>query len=113
MLKISPTNSKQGNASPAEKQFKESFFNQSYVTPHPIDRAQVLIHPLPGSGIPMRDYFAAQAMATCMTSWSTGEPSSARAVAEWCYRIADEMLKARETNPGDSESQFHEDYLKK
>ena len=36
------------------------FFSQAFVTPHPYDKAQIIVHQIPGSGIPMRDYFAAK-----------------------------------------------------
>lgn len=81
-----------GKAATAEKQLSENFFNQCFVTPNPIDQRQVMIHPLPGSGIPMRDYFAAQAL-----SWACANQNvdSSREVAEWAYRVADAMMEAR------------------
>lgn len=71
--------------------------------PHPMDpktiTRQVFV------GLTVRDYFAAQALQL----GNLGE--SSREIAEFAYRIADAMLKAREGG-NDSPSQFHEDYMK-
>lgn len=74
-----------------------SFFQQVVALPNPLNPREVVVQPIPGTGISMRDYFAAKALATCATSWDGGEPASARDVAEWCYRVADAMMAARET----------------
>jgi hypothetical protein len=44
------------------------------------------------SGMDLRDYFAAKVMQGLMASqWQVNEPYSV-----YCYKIADEMMKARE-----------------
>jgi len=48
------------------------------------------------SGMSLRDYFAAQAMTGLLTAEIVGEYSNEH-VAEISYRIADAMLKARES----------------
>jgi hypothetical protein len=47
-------------------------------------------------GMTLRDYFAAKAMTGLLTAEIVGEYSNEH-VAEISYRIADAMLKARET----------------
>jgi hypothetical protein len=47
-------------------------------------------------GMTLRDYFAAKAMTGLLTAEIVGEYSNEH-VAEIAYRIADAMLKARET----------------
>jgi hypothetical protein len=47
-------------------------------------------------GISIRDYFAAKAMTGLLTAEIVGEYSNEH-VAEIAYRIADAMLKARDT----------------
>ena len=47
-------------------------------------------------GMTLRDYFAAKAMQGLMSEQSHGNAPSDTNVAEWAYRVADEMLKARE-----------------
>ena len=44
-------------------------------------------------GMTLRDYFAAKAI---VAYHADGEYSPSEDVANWCYRIADAMLKARE-----------------
>jgi hypothetical protein len=45
------------------------------------------------SGMSLRDYFAAKAI---IAYHADGEFSSCEDAANWCYRLADAMLKARE-----------------
>jgi len=45
------------------------------------------------SGMTLRDYFAAKAI---IAYHADGTFSSCEDVANWCYRLADAMLKARE-----------------
>ena len=48
------------------------------------------------SGMDLRDYFAAKAMAIYFTGPDVESISGTlENVAEWCYEMADEMLKAR------------------
>jgi hypothetical protein len=44
-------------------------------------------------GMSLRDYFAAKAI---IAYHADGEFSSCEDVANWCYRLADAMLRARE-----------------
>ena len=48
-----------------------------------------------GTGMTLRDYFAAKAMTGLLTAEIVGEYSNEH-VAEISYRIADAMMKARE-----------------
>ena len=45
------------------------------------------------SGMTLRDYFAAKAI---IAYHSDGKFSDSEDVANWCYRLADAMLEARE-----------------
>jgi len=45
------------------------------------------------SGMRLRDYFAAKAI---IAYHADGEFSSCEDAANWCYRLADAMLKARQ-----------------
>jgi len=45
------------------------------------------------SGMSLRDYFAAKAI---IAYHADGEFSSCENAANWCYRLADAMLEARE-----------------
>lgn len=45
-------------------------------------------------GMTLRDYFAAKAI---IAYHSDGEFSDSEDVANWCYKIADAMLRVRET----------------
>jgi hypothetical protein len=45
------------------------------------------------SGMTLRDYFAAKAI---IAYHADGEFSSCEDVANWCYRLADAMLEARQ-----------------
>ena len=51
-----------------------------------------------GSGMTLRDYFAAKAMQAFISSWvSRGDyPATDMVVVEHAYSMADAMLKARE-----------------
>jgi len=51
-------------------------------------------HNLTNDGMTLRDYFAAKAMQGVLASLQEGDDFNARA-CEWCYKIADAMLKAR------------------
>jgi hypothetical protein len=53
--------------------------------------------PLPssGGGMTLRDYFAAKAMQGVLASAKEGDDFNERG-CEWCYKVADDMLKARE-----------------
>lgn len=110
MLKVNSTNSKPGKAVPADYG-KAAAFPFILQIPNPLNPLEIQVQVNPG--ISIRDYFAAQTLATCTESWGGGSPDTARDVAEWCYRLADAMLKARESKGEDHPSQFHEDYLKK
>lgn len=90
MLKTDAKNGKPGYGSAPAFPFVLQF-------PNPLNprEIQVQVHP----GLTVRDYFAAKALATCQNSWDGSTPDNCRDVAEWCYRIADAMLHARERNP--------------
>jgi len=45
------------------------------------------------TGMTLRDYFAGQALISCQ--YHPWENVSHRAVASWCYAVADELIKAR------------------
>ena len=48
------------------------------------------------NGMSLRDYFAAKAMVIYYSSPDAYEHSEhVESLAEWCYEMADEMLKAR------------------
>jgi len=47
------------------------------------------------AGMTLRDYFAAKAMQGVLASAKEGDDFNERG-CEWCYKVADEMLKARE-----------------
>lgn len=48
------------------------------------------------TGMELRDYFAAQALNGIMSRTDGRHPEdNHNKIAEWCYGIADEMLKAR------------------
>lgn len=50
-------------------------------------------------GMTLRDYFAGQALASiCAANAIGGGPTSQEIDAEWCYRYADAMIEARETD---------------
>ena len=48
------------------------------------------------SGMTLRDYFAAKAMQGLISSLQEGEDFTDRG-CEWAYKVADAMLKARES----------------
>jgi hypothetical protein len=102
MLKSSNGDSRLGQESPL-------FFQEVIVVPNRLNPSEFVVHQLPATGIPMRDYFAAHALATCIDSFNGAGLDSASSVAEWCYRIADKMIEARRR---ESNSQFHEDHMK-
>lgn len=62
--------------------------------PNPLNPREIRAHV--NQGVTIRDYFAAHALASCYNSWDAGQLDTARDVAEWCYRIADAMLIARQ-----------------
>lgn len=107
-----------GKANPAP-QPQEKFFQQFVTLPPAFQGSPWQIIGLEQSGISPRDYFAAHALLSCNGSFYKGELATAREVAEWCYRVADAMVKARRKseNPvgenGLDGSTFHEDYQKK
>lgn len=86
-------NSKIGNGKAATD--LPNFFQQFVPIPGSVT-GSVNIVAMPGTGIPMRDYFAAMALAG---SWSAQEIESSREVAEWAYRVADAMIEARKAEP--------------
>jgi len=45
-------------------------------------------------GMDLRDYLAAKAMQGVLASLQEGDDFNARG-CEWCYKVADDMLKAR------------------
>lgn len=47
-------------------------------------------------GMTLRDWFAGQAISNVVNDWSLSDPDIVRRVATNAYRLADEMLKARE-----------------
>ncbi len=47
-------------------------------------------------GMTLRDYFAAEAMVTIWNHANAPRPNNVDQAAEWCYMMADSMLKARE-----------------
>jgi hypothetical protein len=48
------------------------------------------------TGMTLRDYMAAKAMQAEMSKWEDGHEDGYEGIAELCYCMADEMLKARE-----------------
>jgi len=58
------------------------------VTPYPGDESNPPVRS--NSGMSMRDYFAAKALSGLDTEGMTEEE-----VAEWCWRVADEMMRQR------------------
>ena len=56
-----------------------------------VDRPEELAH---FNGMTLRDYFAAKAMQGVIASLQEGDDFNARG-CEWCYKVADNMLKAR------------------
>jgi len=50
----------------------------------------------------LRDYFAAQAMAGCISNYESPinrNPKMIKMMAEYCYSCADYMISAKEANP--------------
>lgn len=80
----------------------ETFFQQFAPVPNPIDPRQITLVPLPGTGIPMRDYFAAKAMhALLATDEGSTDPEMYPINARFAYQMADAMLKARAEKPAE------------
>jgi len=52
----------------------------------------------PGEGMTLRDYFAARAMQGWLSNPGPSD-ETINAVAQWSYRVADAMLKARQLTP--------------
>jgi hypothetical protein len=53
-------------------------------------------HNLQNDGMTLRDYFAAKAMQGNIASMVEGQEFDPSMGAEWAYKVADAMLKARE-----------------
>jgi hypothetical protein len=53
-------------------------------------------HNLQNDGMTLRDYFAAKAMQGVLASLPEGDDFNERG-CDWCYKVADAMLKARES----------------
>ena len=54
------------------------------------------------AGMTLRDYFAAQAMAGCISNYESPinrNPKMIKMMAEYCYSCADYMISAKEANP--------------
>lgn len=83
------------------------FFAQFVPIPGPLS-GQVQLMLVPGSGIPMRDYFAAHALGMYGNAVAF---DSSHELALWAYRVADQMLAVRK--PAENNSQFHEDHMQK
>lgn len=53
--------------------------------------------PMSTEGMSLRDYFAAKAMQGIMSRVDGHHPADTKIeIGQWCYRVADAMLKARE-----------------
>ena len=104
-----------GNGAPGVPPSHETtglFFPQFVAIPGQFGQMQLML--VPGSGIPMRDYFAAKAMQALMTSDdSNTDPEMYGVNAKWAYRMADAMIEARKTEKLFNNSQFHEDHMSK
>ena len=74
------TNKTGGPAFPSEQgECQDGTWNQTY-----------------DSGMSLRDYFAGQALAGICSDNEATDGMRPAALARWCWKIADEMLKARE-----------------
>jgi hypothetical protein len=65
---------------------------------HPWGESQLCRHERAEQGMTLRDYFAAKALPSVIDTFAFGnaDPTDyAKGIAEGCYEIADEMLKAR------------------
>ena len=85
------------NGKATDTKAPDTFFQQYAPVPNPIDPRQITLVLLPGTGIPMRDYFAAKAM-TALTIERNGfdvQNYNFPAIARDAYHLADAMLKAR------------------
>lgn len=49
-----------------------------------------------GAGMTLRDYFAAKAMQGNLSSMTEGQEFDPAIGADWAYKVADAMMKARE-----------------
>ena len=100
-------NGKAANAAP------QTFFQQYIPVPNKFNPNEITMVPLPGTGIPMRDYFAAKAMQGLVADLDYINPdhmTNAGAIARDAYAMADAMLAARQEKQPENNSQFHEDY---
>lgn len=93
------------------------FFPQFIPVPGAL-AGQISLMLVPGSGIPMRDYFAAK-IAAGFASQAHFDADTLpdgkyhQAIAADAYLLADAMIVERSrTQANDQTSQFHEDYLK-
>jgi hypothetical protein len=50
-------------------------------------------------GMTLRDYFAAKVLQGTLASLVEGQDWYLEMGSEWCYKVADAMLKAREVQP--------------
>lgn len=111
MLKLD--NGANGKAANAKQ--PETFFTQYIATPGAVHGQINFVAP-PGSGIPMRDYFAAKAMQGFLSPDNglmiDTDSDNFPAIADDAYRLADAMLKARQPEKPENYSQFHEDHMK-
>ena len=57
---------------------------------------QGLLIPDLQKGMTLRDYFAAKALIGIMADPADTQPYTNDELANWCYQVADAMLKARE-----------------
>jgi hypothetical protein len=89
-------NSKVGNGKAVTEKTETHFHQQIIGAPSPLNPREMVVHTIPGTGIPIRDYFAATALAS---SYGANAFDSSRELAEWCYRVADAMIEARKAKP--------------
>lgn len=79
--------------------------------PNPLDPRMVTRQVI--TGMTLRDYFAAQAIKP-MTIVLDGEVlQDVEAYVATAYKLADAMMRAREATPPTTDSQFHEDHMRK
>lgn len=79
---------------------QSSFFVQYFPLQNPLNPRELQMHVLPDSGIPIRDYFAARALA--LLSGYDDDADNFSAMARDAYRLADAMMRAREVKPCES-----------
>lgn len=78
-------------------QARTDFFQQIVASANPLNPRELIIQVIPGTGIPMRDYFAVRAMAGLLEHVCNGNQGlSFSDIAERSYVLADIMLKARQ-----------------